>query len=328
MAGLEIDLDATARAVRRHPRPGGRSREYAAATNDTNPPRRRRRRGARDVPGDPDLRRAVGRQRRGAEVGVPERTQRRARRARGAPAPSARAGRGAGDVLRAVRGAQHARRRTRRAAHGAVRRRRRARGRALVDDLLPRLRRAGRRRARATRPHVPRGGARPPRRLGDAARRRRHRHAATPRCRTTGRRTTSTSTPRGRPGVDYLFAHGLCTMAMCTQAAVGLVADGDPSRVRRVAVRFASPTRLDEDLTVDVYDASDASEPACTRSRRRARARPWSSTAASSCSADRYARHELVLVPVGVTGEAPTRRAAVHRIVLAATATLRTRWRW
>jgi acyl dehydratase len=57
-------------------------------------------------------------------------------------------------------------------------------------------------------------------------------------------------------GVDYLFAHGLCTMAMCTQAVVAMVADGDPSRVRRVAVRFASPTRLDADLTVDVYDAS------------------------------------------------------------------------
>jgi acyl dehydratase len=58
-----------------------------------------------------------------------------------------------------------------------------------------------------------------------------------------------------RAGVDYVFAHGLCTMAMCTQAAVGMVADGDPSRVRRVAVRFASPTRLDADVTVDVYDA-------------------------------------------------------------------------
>ena len=56
-----------------------------------------------------------------------------------------------------------------------------------------------------------------------------------------------------KSGFDYLFAHGLCTMAMCTQAAVGAVADGDPSRVRRVAVRFASPTRLDEDITVDVF---------------------------------------------------------------------------
>jgi acyl dehydratase len=57
-------------------------------------------------------------------------------------------------------------------------------------------------------------------------------------------------------GVDHLFAHGLCTMAMCTQAAVAMVAGGDPSRVHRVAVRFASPMRLDEDLIVDVYDAS------------------------------------------------------------------------
>jgi len=64
-----------------------------------------------------------------------------------------------------------------------------------------------------------------------------------------------------KAGVDHLFAHGLCTMAMCTQAVVAMVADGDPSRVRRVAVRFASPTRLDEDLTVDVYDASASEGP-------------------------------------------------------------------
>ena len=33
---------------------------------------------------------------------------------------------------------------------------------------------------------------------------------------------------------------------------------GDPTRVRRVAVRFASPTRLDEDVTVDVYEIAPA----------------------------------------------------------------------
>ena len=60
-----------------------------------------------------------------------------------------------------------------------------------------------------------------------------------------------------RSGFDYLFAHGLCTMGMCAQAAVRLVAGGDPARVRRVGVRFASPTRLDEDLTVDVFRARD-----------------------------------------------------------------------
>ena len=76
----------------------------------------------------------------------------------------------------AVRNTQ--RRRARRAAHGAVRRRRRARGRALVDHLLPRLRRARRRGAGAPRPHVPRRGPRAPGRLG--------------------RRSTSTSTPPTR----------------------------------------------------------------------------------------------------------------------------------
>jgi acyl dehydratase len=56
-------------------------------------------------------------------------------------------------------------------------------------------------------------------------------------------------------GFDDVFAHGLCTMAMCTQYVVQLVAGGDPGRVRRVAVRFASPTPLDADLTVDVFQA-------------------------------------------------------------------------
>jgi hypothetical protein len=36
---------------------------------------------------------------------------------------------------------------------------------------------------------------------------------------------------------------------------VRLVAGGDPARVRRVAVRFASPAALGADLTVDVFAA-------------------------------------------------------------------------
>jgi len=54
-------------------------------------------------------------------------------------------------------------------------------------------------------------------------------------------------------GFDFLFAHGLCVMAMATSQTVALVADGDPRRVRRVAVRFASPTRMGADLQVDVF---------------------------------------------------------------------------
>lgn len=58
-----------------------------------------------------------------------------------------------------------------------------------------------------------------------------------------------------RSGFERPFVHGLCTMALCAQGVVGMVADGDPSRVSRVAVRFASPTFLGEELAVHVYDA-------------------------------------------------------------------------
>jgi acyl dehydratase len=56
-------------------------------------------------------------------------------------------------------------------------------------------------------------------------------------------------------GADRLFIHGLCTMALCAQAVVHVAAGGDPERVRRVAVRFATPTFLGESLHVRVYDA-------------------------------------------------------------------------
>ena len=56
-------------------------------------------------------------------------------------------------------------------------------------------------------------------------------------------------------GFDRVFLHGLCAMALCAQGVVELVADGDPNRVRRVAVRFATPTFLGEQLHVRLYDA-------------------------------------------------------------------------
>ncbi len=68
-------------------------------------------------------------------------------------------------------------------------------------------------------------------------------------------------------GVERRFLHGLCTMALCAQGVVELAADGDAERVRRVAVRFASPTYLGEALRVRVYDAGDlgvAFEAECT----------------------------------------------------------------
>ncbi|WP_319451904.1 MULTISPECIES: MaoC/PaaZ C-terminal domain-containing protein [unclassified Mycobacterium] len=56
-------------------------------------------------------------------------------------------------------------------------------------------------------------------------------------------------------GFDFLFAHGLCTMAMCVHRVLGIVGVDDPGRVARVAVRFASPTPLGGDVTVRAYGA-------------------------------------------------------------------------
>ena len=54
-------------------------------------------------------------------------------------------------------------------------------------------------------------------------------------------------------GFDFVFAHGLCTMAICTHRMLGILGVDDPGRVSRLAVRFASPTPLGCDLTVNAY---------------------------------------------------------------------------
>ncbi len=58
-------------------------------------------------------------------------------------------------------------------------------------------------------------------------------------------------------GVERLFLHGLCTLAIAAQGVAKFACAGDTSRLRRVAARFASPTFLDEDVTVHVYDAGN-----------------------------------------------------------------------
>jgi acyl dehydratase len=60
-------------------------------------------------------------------------------------------------------------------------------------------------------------------------------------------------------GFDFLFTHGLCTMAICAHRVLGIVGDDDPGRVARVAVRFASPTPLGDDLAVDAYGINERS---------------------------------------------------------------------
>jgi acyl dehydratase len=60
-------------------------------------------------------------------------------------------------------------------------------------------------------------------------------------------------------GFDFVFTHGLCTLAICTHRLLDLLGVDDPGRVERVAVRFASPTPLHEELTVNAYGISQNS---------------------------------------------------------------------
>jgi hydroxyacyl-ACP dehydratase HTD2-like protein with hotdog domain len=58
-------------------------------------------------------------------------------------------------------------------------------------------------------------------------------------------------------GLPGIIVHGLCTMAVCSQAVVTTLADGDPARLKRLAVRFAKNVFPDEDVTVSMFDAGD-----------------------------------------------------------------------
>jgi hypothetical protein len=61
----------------------------------------------------------------------------------------------------------------------------------------------------------------------------------------------------GYPGK---ILQGLCTFAMCSGAVVQLGADGDPSRLRRLAGRFSAPMFPRRQLAVNLYDAGPADD--------------------------------------------------------------------
>jgi acyl dehydratase len=58
-------------------------------------------------------------------------------------------------------------------------------------------------------------------------------------------------------GLPGIIVHGLCTMAMCSQAVVKTVAGGDPSRVKRLAVRFSKPVLPGADVVTSIYEIGD-----------------------------------------------------------------------
>jgi len=58
-----------------------------------------------------------------------------------------------------------------------------------------------------------------------------------------------------REGFPDLLVHGLSVMALSGRAVLEAVGAGDPSRLRRLAVRFAAPVFPGTDLSVRVFDA-------------------------------------------------------------------------
>lgn len=55
-------------------------------------------------------------------------------------------------------------------------------------------------------------------------------------------------------GLPGIIAHGLCTMAMTSQAVVKTVAGGDPGRIKRLAVRFSKNVFPGDDVTTTISD--------------------------------------------------------------------------
>lgn len=55
----------------------------------------------------------------------------------------------------------------------------------------------------------------------------------------------------GFPGI---IVHGLCTMAMASQAVIARACPDEPERLRRLAVRFSAPGRPDQTITTRLWD--------------------------------------------------------------------------
>ena len=63
-------------------------------------------------------------------------------------------------------------------------------------------------------------------------------------------------------GLPGIIVHGMCTMAFAGRAVVGHAAGGDPSRLRRLAVRFARPVLPGETLTTSIWALAGPGESA------------------------------------------------------------------
>ncbi len=59
-------------------------------------------------------------------------------------------------------------------------------------------------------------------------------------------------------GLPGIIIHGLCTMAFTSWGAIQTVAGGDPSRLKRLAVRFSRPVLPGQKITTTFWAAGEA----------------------------------------------------------------------
>jgi len=60
-------------------------------------------------------------------------------------------------------------------------------------------------------------------------------------------------------GLPGIIAHGLCTMAFTSWAAITAIGGGDPRTLRRLAVRFSKPVLPGQEITTSFWAASPSS---------------------------------------------------------------------
>ncbi|MEA2447266.1 MAG: (3R)-3-hydroxyacyl-CoA dehydrogenase / 3a,7a,12a-trihydroxy-5b-cholest-24-enoyl-CoA hydratase [Actinomycetota bacterium] len=59
-------------------------------------------------------------------------------------------------------------------------------------------------------------------------------------------------------GLPGIINHGMCTMAIATKGAVDGLAGGDPTRIKKVSVRFSKPVLPGQELTTKFWKLDDS----------------------------------------------------------------------
>jgi len=65
-------------------------------------------------------------------------------------------------------------------------------------------------------------------------------------------------------GLPGIIIHGLCTMAFNSVAVIGQACAGDPTRLKRLAVRFSRPVQPGQTITTRVWEAGEGRDTAAT----------------------------------------------------------------